>query len=556
MCRIDHPPIRKDQQFMIIVNRVPPRPWPRPPWLQMALAPRLLEALSYLEESDSYSEDETTSDFDLDSQRGVNKALECLSGGVDNAIAVASLNKMALNIGFLERPCNFRNYFRGVTIGGDGGSVAAAISIMEGHISFFWKLVDAGVSLGSLISFYKGETRDTMTLGALALLSLVRQCPGANRAEDREKDHFAEAWAAHHNVTVMRSIYYLLECGVDLSENICPLETPRVEQYSLGASAVVTAAESGHWVTVDRLLEAGVRLEDKSRVVRVIDEWLDFSDAAEDDLRLFEEEQAETGYSSEPIAAWWAFEALHDPPLFLKIALLTEPARRQITRGLLKACRTSKEMPPACLKVLVKFAYLGLAQDFFDIVVKLENPRWFDQRWSPGERALRWCLDAIMQESGRAHRLRRLRAIPFLEKHIMQSVALVESFLGWWHFRYVIALIQLPTELSTTLPDSCGAMLEKIDQLHFPLVRVVPAQGHDRNGSPEQTSAPLATPIERCTQCDVANATWFGWECQKSTGGCGRICPKAMVVDVGCNNVSSALRRLSWGLTPSDVGYW
>ena len=178
------------------------------------------------------------------------------------------------------------------------------------------------------------------------------------------------------------------------------------------------------------------------------------------------------------------------------------------------------------------------------MVVKLENPRWFDQRWSPGERALRWCLDAIMQESGRAHRLRRLRAIPFLEKHIMQGVVLVQSFLGWWHFRYEIALIQLPTELSTTLPDSCGAMLEKIDQLHFPLVRFVPA------------SAPLATPIERCTQCDVANATWFGWECQKSTGGCGRICPKAMVLDVGCNNGNSALRRLRWGVNPSHVGYW
>ena len=297
---------------------------------------------------------------------------------------------------------------------------------------------------------------------------------------------------------------------MELSENICPHDSLRDEHYSLGASAVVTAAESGHWATVERLLEEGIRLEDKSRFIRVNNQWLDFTCVAsttEVDLRFIELEQAETGYSSEPIAAWWAFEALHDPSYHLKIALLTEPARRQITRGLLKACRASNEMPPSCLKVLVKFGHLGLAQDFFDMVVKLENPRWFDQHWSPGERALFWCLDAIVQQSGRAHRLRRLRAIPFLEKHIMQGVVLVESFLGWWHFRYVSALIQLPTELFTTLLDSCGAMLEKIDQLHFPLVRVVPAQGHDRNGSPQQTSAPLATPIERCTQCDVANAT-------------------------------------------------
>ena len=232
-----------------------------------------------------------------------------------------------------------------------------------------------------------------------------------------------------------------------------------------------------------------------------------------EDLRSFELEQAETGYSSEPIATWWAFESLHYPSWSLHDALLTEPARRQITRGLLKACRTSNEMPPACLTVLVKFAYLGLAQDFFDMVVKLENPRWFDQRWSPGERALRWCLEAIVQESGRAHRLCRLRAIPFLEEHIMESALLVQSFLGY--FGYKMALIRLPTEMATPLPDPYGAMLEQIDQLHFPLVRVEPPQVPDRNGNLDV----------RCTQCDVASATWFGWECQKSTGGCGRICP-------------------------------
>ena len=367
-----------------------------------------------------------------------------------------------------------------------------------------------------------------MTLGALALLSMVRQCSGANRDKDRDIDQFADAWAAHDCVTVLRSILSLLECGVELSENICPLVSPRDEHYSLGASAVVTAAESGHWATVDRLLEEGIRLEDKSRFIRVINQWLDFApvaSTAEEDLRFFELEQAETGYSSEPIAAWWAFEALHAPSDDLRIALLSEPARRQITRGLLKACRASNEMPPACLKVLVKFAHLGLAQDFFDMVVKLENPRWFDQHWSPGDRALLWCLDAIVQESGRAHRLRRLRAIPFLEEHIMEGAVLVQSFLGWWPSGYVKALIRLPTEMSTTLPDSYGAILKQIAQLHYPLVRVVPTQGPDRNGSPEQILEPVATLNESCTQCGIANATWFGWECQKSTGGCGRICP-------------------------------
>ena len=270
----------------------------------MSLAMSL--GLSRGTESDAANEDELASEFDLDADSGASSSRRDY-----NAVAVAMLRQMTLVDGFLERPCKFRNLSCGVTIAGDGGSVTAAIMIMEGHISFFWKLVDAGVSLGSLIEMYSSVTRDTMTLGALALLSLVRQCPGANRDEDRDIDQFADAWAAHDYVTVMRSIYSLLECGVDLSENICPPETPRVEHYSLGASAVVTAAESGHWGTVDRLLEAGVRLEDKSRVVRVIDEWLDFSHAAEDDLRFFEEEQAETGYSSEPIAVWWAFDALH-----------------------------------------------------------------------------------------------------------------------------------------------------------------------------------------------------------------------------------------------------
>ena len=64
--------------------------------------------------------------------------------------------------------------------------MAAAISIMEGNISFFWKLVDAGVSLGSFISMYSSDTRDTMTLSAVALLSMVRQCSGANRDNDRD----------------------------------------------------------------------------------------------------------------------------------------------------------------------------------------------------------------------------------------------------------------------------------------------------------------------------------------------------------------------------------
>ena len=307
---------------------------------------------------------------------------------------------------------------------------------------------------------------------------------------------------------------------MELSENICPHDSLRVDHYSLGATAVVTAAESGHWVTVNRLLEAGICLEDKSRFVRVIKQWLDFTpvaSTAEEDLRFFELEQACLGYSSEPIAAWWAFEALHDPSYHLKIALLTEPARRQITRGLLKACRASNEMPPACLKVLVKFAHLGLAQDFFDMVVKLENPRWFDQHWSPGDRALLWCLDAIVQESGRAHRLRRLRAIPFLEEHIMEGAVLVQHYLGWWPVGYAKPLIRLPTEMSTTLPGSYGVILEQIAHLQYPLVRVVPIV--------KQILEPVATLNECCTQCDEANATWFSWECHKSTGGCGRICP-------------------------------
>ena len=475
-------------------------------------------------ESDSDDEAEIASEFDL--ATASDAAFICLSGGDDNALAVAMLRKMTLDTGFLKRPCKFRNLFRRVTIAGDGGSIAAAISIMEGQISFFWKLVDAGVSLGSLVSMYSdtmtlgARKRDTMTLGALALLSLVRQCSGANREEDRDKGQIADAWAVHDYVTVLRCIHSLLDCGVELSENICPHDSLRDVHYSLGATAVVTAAESGHWATVDRLLEEGICLEDKSRFIRVINQWLDFTpvaSTAEEDLRFFKLEQAWLGYSSEPIAAWWAFEALHAPSHHLNIALLTKPARCQITRGLLKACRASNEMPPACLKVLVKFAHLGLAQDYFDIVVKLENPRWFDQHWSPGERALFWCLDSIVQESGRVHRLRRLRAIPFLEEHIMESAVLVQSYLGWWPVGYAMALIRLPTEMSTTLPGSYGVILEQIAHLQYPLVRVVPIVN--------QILEPVATLNECCTQCDEANATWFSWECQKSTGGCGRICP-------------------------------
>ena len=163
-------------------------------------------------ESDSDNEDELASEFDLDSDSEA--AFICLSGGDNNALAVALLSKMTLDIGFLERPCNFRNLFRGVTIAGDGGSVAAAISIMEGHISFFWKLVDAGVSLSTMLSMNSTYTRDTMTLGALALLSLVRQCSGANRGEDRDIGQIAGTWAAHDNVTVLRCIHSLLDRGV------------------------------------------------------------------------------------------------------------------------------------------------------------------------------------------------------------------------------------------------------------------------------------------------------------------------------------------------------
>ena len=136
--------------------------------------------------------------------------------------------------------------------------MAAGISIMEGNISFFWRLVDAGVSLDSLISLrssrhYGRDARDTMTLGALAMLSLVRQRLGANRDADSDRHQMADAWAAHDCETVLRSILSLLERGVELSENIAKPGTPRVEHYSLGASAVVTAAESGHWDIVDRL---------------------------------------------------------------------------------------------------------------------------------------------------------------------------------------------------------------------------------------------------------------------------------------------------------------
>ena len=484
-----------------------------------------VEYLSLIHSEDS---DRSASDFDLDTDRDA--ALKRLSRGVNSALAEALLRKMTLDTDFLERRCQFQNIILGIDIDADGGSVAAAISIMEGHILFFWRLVDAGVSLRSLISMYHVHygRRDTMTLGALAMLSLVRQCPGANRDDDRCKDQIADAWKAHDCETVLRSILTLLERGVELSENMStcePLLEPGVEHYSLGASAVVTAAESGHWDTVDRLLEKGIRLEDRSRNISVIHEWLYFyyPFTVEADLRSFEVEQAETGYSSEPIATWWAFESLHYPSWSLRGALLTEPARRQITRGLLKACRTSNEMPPACLTVLVKFAYLGLAQDFFDLVVKLENPRWFDQRWSPGERALRWCLEAIVQESGRAHRLRRLRALQFLEKRIMEGALLVESFLGYIEFK--TGFIRLPTEMATPLTDPYGAMLGQIAQLHFPLVRVLPPGAPDRNGSLYQLSAPVATLNLRCIRCEEASATWFGWECQKSTGGCGRICP-------------------------------
>ena len=177
----------------------------------MSLAMSL--GLSRGTESDADNEDELASEFDLDADSGASRSRRDY-----NAVAVAMLRKMTLHNGFLERPCKFRNLFCGVTIAGDGGSVTAAISIMEGHISFFWKLVDAGVSLGSLVSMYSSVTRDTMTLGALALLSLVRQCPGANRGEDRDIGQIAGTWAAHDNVTVLRCIHSLLECGVELSE--------------------------------------------------------------------------------------------------------------------------------------------------------------------------------------------------------------------------------------------------------------------------------------------------------------------------------------------------
>ena len=100
---------------------------------------------------------------------------------------------------------------------------------------------------------------------------------------------------------------------------------------------------------------------------------------------------------------------------------------------------------------------------------------------------------------------------------------MVQTFLGWWHFGCNV-LIRLPTEMGTPLPDPYGAMLAQIAQLHFPLVRVLPPQAPERNCSLDQLSAPVATLNVRCTQCDLASATWFGWECQKSTGGCGRIC--------------------------------
>ena len=60
-------------------------------------------------ESDSDNEDEIASEFDLDTESDA--AFICLSGGDYNALAVAMLRKMTLDIGFLERPSKFRNLF-------------------------------------------------------------------------------------------------------------------------------------------------------------------------------------------------------------------------------------------------------------------------------------------------------------------------------------------------------------------------------------------------------------------------------------------------------------
>ena len=105
----------------------------------------------------------------------------------------------------------------------------------------------------------------------------------------------------------------------------------------------------------------------------------------------------------------------------------------------------------------------------------------------------------------------------------MEGALLVESFLGY--FGYKMALIRLPTEMAMPLPHPYGALLEQIAQLHFPLVRVLLPRAPERNGSLDQLLPPVVPLNVSCTLCDVASATWFGWECQKSTGGCGRICP-------------------------------
>ena len=66
----------------------------------------------------------------------------------------------------------------------------------------------------------------------------------------------------------------LLALGVDLCENLGPPEMPRTERYSLGASAVVCAAERCNWDAVNLLLESGVRLEDRTMSISVIHEWV------------------------------------------------------------------------------------------------------------------------------------------------------------------------------------------------------------------------------------------------------------------------------------------
>ena len=129
-----------------------------------------------------------------------------------------------------------------------------------------------------------------VTLGALAIISSLRQCCG-EAIEDDCQEQMADAWSAHDCKIAARSMLRLLARGVDLCENLGPPEMPRTERYSLGASAVVYAAERAPSGAVNLPIESGVRLEDRTVGIHVNHWWVTFL-----------ESEAQEGGGSEPAA--------------------------------------------------------------------------------------------------------------------------------------------------------------------------------------------------------------------------------------------------------------